>query len=163
MKKTINTIVLIIIFTGIWLILNESIQPLQIFLGIIISIISILITNHYFLKNSYAQTFFMKPFVVLNYSIYVIFQIYKSGFYAIKKIITGRDCVKIIDYDTCISDDFAICLLANAITLTPGTVTINKKENHLQILCFEDESEFTDITDATVCSKYEKILWRIGL
>ncbi|MDZ5726315.1 Na+/H+ antiporter subunit E [Acetobacterium sp. K1/6] len=158
MKKLRHFIILIFIFTGIWLIFNESLAFPQILIGLFFSIVSVLFTNRYLLENDYIEAYSIKPAVLFHYTTYLFIQIYRSGFSAILKIIRGQDAVKIIEYETCIRDDLAICLLANAITLTPGTVTIGKNGRLLQILAFQDENTFTDITEGKTCSPYEMIL-----
>jgi len=161
MKKKVHTLVLVIIFTGIWLVLNESMAFSQILTGLFFSVVSLHFTNRYLLENDYLNAYVIKPEVLLHYTLYLFVQIYRSGFSAILKIIKGEDAVKIIEYETCMSDDLGICLLANAITLTPGTVTIGKNGRLLQILAFHDENTFTDITEGKACSAYEIILRRM--
>ncbi|MBC3900867.1 Na+/H+ antiporter subunit E [Acetobacterium malicum] len=161
MKKIIHTLVLVLIFTGIWLVLNESLAVSQLLIGLFFSAVSILFTNRYLLEDDYLDAYAIKPEVLLHYSLYLFIQIYQSGFAAILKIIKGEDSVKIITYETCMSNELGICLLANAITLTPGTVTIDKNGHQLQILAFQDENTFTDITEGKTCSPYEMILRRM--
>lgn len=158
MKKKGSTLILVFVFTGFWLILNESLALSQILTGLLLSAISLLFTNRYLLENDYLVNYAIKPKVLLHYAMYLFFQIYRSGFSAILKIIKGEGTVKIIDYETCMSNELDICLLANAITLTPGTVTIDKNGRLLQILAFQDENAFTSITDGKTCSPYEMIL-----
>ncbi|WP_373483593.1 Na+/H+ antiporter subunit E [Acetobacterium sp.] len=158
MKKMVRTLVLIFVFTGIWLILNESLAFSQILIGLFFSAISLLFTNRYLLENDYLDAYAIKPEVLLHYAMYLFVQIYRSGFSAIFKIIKGEDAVKIIEYETCMRNELGICLLANAITLTPGTVTIGKNGRLLQILAFQDENTFTDVTEGKSCSPYEIIL-----
>ncbi len=161
MKKMVRTLVLVLIFTGFWLILNESLAFSQILTGLFFSAVTLLFTNHYLLEDDYLNAYAIKPEVLFHYAMYLFIQIYRSGFSAIIKIIKGEDAVKIIEYETCISNELGICLLANAITLTPGTVTISKNGRRLQILAFQDENTFTDITEGKSCSPYEMILRRI--
>lgn len=158
MKKLAHSISFIFIFTGIWLIFNESMAFSQILAGLFFSTVSILFTNRYLLENDYLTAYSIKPEVLFYYITYLFLQIYRSGISAIFKIIKGQDAVKIIEYETCMRNDLAICLLANAITLTPGTVTIGKNGRLLQILAFQDENTFTDITEGKTCSPYEMIL-----
>lgn len=158
MKRIIHTLVLVFIFTGIWLVLNESLALSQILIGLFFSALALLFTNRYLLEDDYLGAYAIKPEVILRYSLYLFIQIYQSGFFAILKIIKGEDTVKIIEYETCMSNELGICLLANAITLTPGTVTIGKNGRLLQILAFQDENTFTDITEGKSCSPYEMIL-----
>lgn len=161
MKKMIHTFILVLIFTSFWLILNESLAVSQILIGLFFSAIALLFTNHYLLEDDYLNSYAIGPEVLLHYSLYLFIQIYQSGFSAILKIIKGEDNVKIIEYETCMSNELSICLLANAITLTPGTVTIGKNGHLLQILSFQDDNTFTDINEGESCSPYEMILRRI--
>ncbi|MPW25746.1 hypothetical protein GC105_08080 [Alkalibaculum sp. M08DMB] len=158
MKKVINYTTMIVIFTILWVILNESATLFQILIGIIVSIIAIYFTNSYLLLDDYIAYYYVKTFVLIKYLIYLIFQIYKSGISSIGQIIRGDSKVIIIEYESCLNDELSICLLANAITLTPGTVTIDKKGNALKILCFEGNNEIKDAFDVEVCSKFEQIL-----
>lgn len=158
MNKKGYTLILVFVFTGFWLILNESLALSQILTGLLLSTVSLLFTNRYLLECDYLVTYAIKPGVLLHYAMYLFVQIYLSGFSAILKIIKGEDAVKIIEYETCLSNDLGICLLANAITLTPGTVTIGKNGRLLQILAFQDENSFTGISEGKSCSPYEMIL-----
>lgn len=161
MKKLINYFYLILFFTGIWIVLSESARLFDILSGLFFSIIAIFFSNQYLLKSDYLDSYRIKSSVLFNYGWYLFLQIYSSGLSAILKIIKGDDAVKIIDYKTCISDDLGISLLANAITLTPGTVTIDKEGRHLKILSFQDESSFSASREGQTCSKYELILRRL--
>lgn len=161
MRKIIRALILVLILTSFWLILNESLAVSQLLIGLVFSVIALLFTNRYLLEDDYLDAYTAAPEVLLHYSLYLFIQIYQSGFAAILKIIKGEDAVKIIEYETCMCNELGICLLANAITLTPGTVTIEKHGRLLQILAFQDENTFTDITEGKTCSSYEMILRRI--
>ncbi|URN85554.1 Na+/H+ antiporter subunit E [Acetobacterium wieringae] len=158
MKKLIDNLVLLFIFTGFWLILNESLALSQILVGLFFSSVALFFTNRYLLENDYQSAYVVKSEVLFRYAIYLFFQIYRSGFFAILKTLKCEDTVKIIEYETCIHSDLGICLLANAITLTPGTVTLGKNGRQLKILAFADEKSFTDIAEGKICSPYEMIL-----
>ncbi len=158
MKKILSYSYLTLFYTGIWLILSEGASLFNLVSGLFFSIIAIFFTNHYLLKTDFLHAYGLKPVIFFRYAAYLFLQIYLSRFAAILKIIKGQDKVKIIAYQTCITDDLAINLLANAITLTPGTVTIDKEGRQLKILSFDDESSFTANAGGQACSKYEMIL-----
>lgn len=158
MKKLMPYLYLTLFFTGIWIILSESAMVLDILLGLLFSLLAIFFTNHYLLENDYLDDYGIKLSVLFHYGRHLFLQIYSSGFAAILKIIKGQEQVKIIDYETCISDDLGISLLANAITLTPGTVTVDKHGRQLKILSFQDEASFSSSPEGQTCSHYEIIL-----
>ncbi len=161
MKKILHYFYLVLFFTGIWIILSEGIDLFNLLTGLFFSILAIFFTNQYLLKTDYLTAYRISFWVLFRYSFYLFLQIYSSGLLAILKIIKGQDAVKVIDYQSCLSDNLAISLLANAITLTPGTVTIDKEGRHLLILSFQDESSFSSSAEGQVCSKYEMILGRL--
>jgi multicomponent Na+:H+ antiporter subunit E len=149
---------MIFVFTAMWIILNEKAGPMQIISGIGFSVLSIFFVNYYLLDDDYIDSYFLNPVSLLKYLFYLVFQIYKSGISAIFKISKGESAVKIIKYDSCLNKELAVCLLANAITLTPGTVTIDKTKNQLSILCFQDDEVFSSGSGGKSCSDFEKIL-----
>ncbi|MBF7097082.1 Na+/H+ antiporter subunit E [Alkalibacter mobilis] len=158
MKKITGYFSMIFIFTLIWIILNEKAGATQIVTGLILSIFSIFFANYYLLEEEYVDHYSLNIKSVIKYLVYLIFQIYKSGFSAIGKIIKKEYDVRISEYTSCLNDELSICLLANAITLTPGTVTIDKNGSKLKILSFEKDNIGTIAIDSETCSEFEKIL-----
>ncbi|WP_197659575.1 Na+/H+ antiporter subunit E [Mobilitalea sibirica] len=134
MKKMLKHIPLVIIFTVIWIILNEGYKTMQILTGIGVSIITIIFTNRFLLLEGYKETYKVSPIVLIKYFFVLFVQIYKSGISSINKIIRGEGKVGISEHKTVIDDELRICMLANAITSTPGTVTLDKKGQELTIL-----------------------------
>ncbi|WKY48851.1 Na+/H+ antiporter subunit E [Eubacteriaceae bacterium ES3] len=148
----------ILLFTIIWILLNGKFNFLLLVSGIIISILALYFTNKVLLGKSYSEYYHLPLIPIFQYLIYLIFQIFKSGFTSIPKVLKGNCRVKIVDYHTSLDSNLAISLLANAITLTPGTVTIDKNGNCLSILCFADENIIDNPGSESTFSRYEKIL-----
>ena len=146
------------LLTAIWILLNERLDLFVLISGIIFSIIAIYFTNKVLLGQSYSKLYSLPFLTILSYLFYLFFQILKSGFSAIPKVFKGNCRVKIVTYRTTLKNQLAISLLANAITLTPGTVTIEKNGNILSILCFADEIITDNSDSAPTFAKYEKIL-----
>ncbi|MFZ7131754.1 MAG: Na+/H+ antiporter subunit E [Eubacteriales bacterium] len=138
MKKFLYRSEMIIVFTIVWIILNEKAEMFSIITGIMISILVLFFTEYYLLLDDYILSYHIKPFLALKYIGYLIYQIYKSGIISIAKIIKANHEVKIIQYKTTLESDLSICLFASAITLTPGTVTIDKSDNILKILYLDN-------------------------
>ncbi len=89
--------------------------------------------------------------VFLLYVINLIIEIVKASASVIK-VALSRDAVTdpvVVEFDSEFTDDFRNVLLANSITLTPGTITVTQTGNHFVIhaLCREfadgiEESSF---------------------
>lgn len=151
MKKYINHIIQILLFTLVWCVLNESFDLIYFISGVTISWLTILFVNSFLLEGSYVLIYMINPIVMVRYIIRLIFQIYKSGINSFFKIIRGNDQVKIHTYHTKIKNEIKIGLLANAITSTPGTVTIDKEGQELKILSLGE-------LDISSLKSFEKIL-----
>lgn len=85
----------------------------------------------------------------------VVISIIKASFAHIKKIYRNRASCDVIVYDLSNSDDLINTMIANAITLTPGTVTISLIDQQLKIACFiEKDSDIENIIKEV--QNYEK-------
>ncbi|QSX08999.1 Na+/H+ antiporter subunit E [Alkalibacter rhizosphaerae] len=147
---------LILVFTIMWVILNEKADAGVMLSGVVFSAIALFLTDFFLLEKHYADEYSLKPFILVKYLFFLIFQIYKSGLSAIKIVLHRKYEVHIFDFESDLDDDLAVCLLANSITLTPGTVTANKKDKRLKILAFvAPEMEKMDVS---VFQEFEKIL-----
>lgn len=128
-------------YTFTWVILNESLEWYIIAVGLCLSLVVLFFTDTHLLMNSYSRAYQLRPLVLLKYLVLLIIQIYKSGFSVIRRIIAGKDDVCIIEHPSYLEDGLSQILLANAITLTPGTVTLDIVENKLIILSLNDNHE----------------------
>ena len=104
-------------------------------LGFCIGFAAILFTNIFILHKSHKTSSTFPLLMLVKYTIYLFIHIYLSGFSSIRTVLTGKTNVKILEYETCLDDEFMICLFANSITLTPGTVVMDKNYKLLRILC----------------------------
>ena len=133
MKK--NTVCLVVLFTAIWVILAESYAVLQIAIGFAVSIACVLCA-HYFIEMDRITN--VKIWKFITYIIYLIGQIYLAGFNAIKLIIIGAK-VDIVKVKTNTDSDFFNVMLANSITLTPGTLSLGINENEIAVLWLREK------------------------
>ncbi len=130
----------IVIFMIIWVILNENIRPFTLISGIVISIFTLQFTNR-LLKMDYSEEFYVPPVAAIVYLFQIIKEIYLAGFDMVKRIFTGNVHPTFIEYESQLSDQMALVLLANSITLTPGTVTVDRYQNHMTILSANPDVE----------------------
>lgn len=68
--------------------------------------------------------------------------IYISAFSVIKDILfKNKSNIKIIDVNLDTKSEFSQTLIANSITLTPGTITVEKNGSNLKVLCLNPKSK----------------------
>ncbi len=160
MRRILYYFETVLIFTLIWVVLNEKADLIRIVTGIGVSFIAIFFTNYYLLLEDYRTSYTIDILSILKYFVFLAFQIYKSGISSIRVIINGDGKVKITEFESILSDDLPLCLLANAITLTPGTVTIDKMNHKLKILHFDLTDDDSETERYSVLYKFESILKR---
>ena len=149
------------LYTLIWLILNENVTPFQIMTGLLISAFAVFFTGYFLMPAPAREARPVTFFMIIRYSVCLISQIYQSGIAALPRIIRGRSRVQLVEYDTGLDNELAICLVANAITLTPGTVTVDKEGCVLKVLSFGDtpgDSGEIPVIQDLVCPRFLEIL-----
>lgn len=118
----------------LWIILNENISAATFFTGGVFGLLAVSFTENVLTFTNYSNTYNAKPFVMVKYFFYLVYQIYFSGFSTLKMILSHNINPDIVTIETEIEDDFKKCILANSITLTPGTVTLDVKGKSLKVL-----------------------------
>ena len=138
--KIIRKVVVCVILTGIWLVLNEKIDVPTVALGIAISILCMWISGR-LLGFDYAEIFSLSPLPLLKYAVILIKDVYVAGIKATVNILRGNisPCIVQITMDPRIKNPFLRSIVANSITLTPGTITIKQHEGELTVLCLTPE------------------------
>jgi len=119
-------ITFVLMFTS-WMVLSGKFEPLLLWLG---GISSVLIAYFFHdllfpsMKQGYTKVFFK----FLQFMPWLILEIVKANFHLLFLVFHPRmkELIDphIIDFKTNLKSDLAITTLANAITLTPGTITV---------------------------------------
>jgi len=111
--------------------LREELSWAALITGIVISIFCIVYSGKFLPLKKIAHVSILKLFF---YFFYLIGQIYVSGFYVIKVILTGKAHVDIVEVDTTLTNDTLRVLLADSITLTPGSVMLDMTDDKITVV-----------------------------
>lgn len=125
---------LIILLTIIWIILYEKFSFIILFSGVFIAMFVVFFTDKFLLKGNYERSYVIGFTTLLKYIVRLVIEIYLAGIGVIPTIIKGDADVEIVHVKTKLKDELLIDVLANSITLTPGTVTVDKLGSQLVIL-----------------------------
>lgn len=97
---------------------------------------------------------FKNIFRIPHYIIVLIIEIVKANLAVIRLILSEKEEPEpqLVTFTTGLKTPMGRSLLANAITLTPGTITVLLEDNHYTVHCLDkdfahgiDESDFVDI------------------
>lgn len=135
-RSNIEVMVLLFIM---WIILFEEINLFVLLTGLTLPIAVIIFTDKFLLQGNYEDEYMLGITQMLHYAYATVIEIFIAGWGVIPNIINGQSDVAIVTCETKLEDEFLIDILANSVTLTPGTVTIEKKGKVLRILALDSE------------------------
>lgn len=141
MKKWLSKIQWIILYSATWCILFERLDVSILISGFIVSLFSLHFTEKFLIGMSYTKQFPINIFWFLKYFFFLLIEIYKAGFTTMKMVFTKDINPGVVDIYTTLEEPHKIAILANSITLTPGTVTIDKEGQHLKVLWLNVKSK----------------------
>lgn len=120
--------------TFVWILLYEEITPFVLLIGVLSSVLVVLFTDQFLLKGNYEHSYLIGLGTLIRYAGRLVIEIYLAGWDIIPTVIKGDEEVEIVEVQTKLTDELLIDILANSITLTPGTVSVEKKGRLLYIL-----------------------------
>ena len=146
------------ITTLFWVALYENLTLFILTSGAAISIVTIYFTERYLLKDTFYNVLDFNMFSLLIYFINLLYEIYANALITIYQIITLQNNPDIVEIHTDLENYTKKCILANSITLTPGTITIDLEDNHLKVLWLDAKSKNPVIAGNLIKGKLERYL-----
>ncbi|MBP2027896.1 multicomponent Na+:H+ antiporter subunit E [Acetoanaerobium pronyense] len=137
-----------------WMLFSLNLNLNNILLGLISSFVVINITWDFVSDNKIFKIPTLK--VLIKYSSNLFLEIYKDSFTHLKRIIKKESDPYIIQVKLPTEDPIVITMVSNAITLTPGTITVDVEKNILYILDIEGNSN-KDETINSILDSYKKV------
>ena len=138
---------LVFLFTIIYVILNENLSLLTVGLGMFSAGSAIVLTNKIF-EIDYVEMFHINLWLVLVYFWIIIRDTYVAGFDVMVRTFKGDITPNFIPYRSDLDDEFLTALLANAITMPPGAIAVDRHGNQMTILTVGyDKHEFRQTTN----------------
>lgn len=144
--------VLLFIF---WFILNQKINLEITIFGIVITFFVGLLTNYLFDYSPKKEIRIMKKIpIFMTYIVLLVWEILKASFTMMKIIVDKRIPVEptLVTFKTGIKTDIGNFILANSITLTPGTITVKVEKGEMTVHCLD--ASLLDTSDDSVFLKY---------
>ncbi|MFH1368164.1 MAG: Na+/H+ antiporter subunit E [Elusimicrobiota bacterium] len=163
MKK--SRIVLFILSLLLWFVLSWSVDLQHIITGVACSLIVAFLTGDMFTENPHKFAHLSRYMWFAVYFPVFVWEIVKANIDVARRLLSPELPIKpgIVRVRTKLKSETGITFLANSLTLTPGTTTVDvDKDNgflyiHWLNVKTQDETEATHL----LVDKYEKILARI--
>ena len=143
-----------------WLLLSGILDVLHVGAGIICSVIVALISHDLLVKDK-GEKVLRKSGKFIIYLVWELWQILLANLDVAYRVLHPKMPIDplIIEFDTSLRSDFAIVTLANSITLTPGTITINigQEKGRFQVHAIAQKPADALLVDKTMQQKVAKV------
>lgn len=152
-----------LLFFLVWLIFNGNVTLEIVIFGLVIAAVMFAFICKFMGHSIHKELIYMKKSgYFFRYILILIREIFKANMAVIHLILTDREEVEpvMISCHTDLKTDMAKAILANSITLTPGTITVSMEENELVVHCL-DKSMADGMEDSVFVKMLEK-LERVG-
>ncbi|WP_202709739.1 Na+/H+ antiporter subunit E [Sporosalibacterium faouarense] len=155
LKKYIQIFILIIF----WLILTEQITLERLVIGLVVCYVVFRFNMpRKISKTPYGLHILRKTYYLSIYLIILIKEIFIANFHVAKIVLSPKMNIspETITFKTNLKSDLNKTILANSITLTPGTITVSYTGNIFKIHCLEK-----DRINEVFNLRFEKILLKV--
>lgn len=125
-----------------WIILNGKITAEILVIGMIISAAIYWMTCKFFEYSPKSDIFLLKNSIwIIVYFVVLLIEIFKSAVTVYKRVYSRKIEIQpqMVVFDVDIKSDFLKFVLANSITLTPGTITVDVDDNHFCVHALDYE------------------------
>lgn len=158
MKHPGSTLGAVVLLSAVWIALNESLSWYVVASGPVVAVTAIYFSDKFVLKGDFAGTYRIGPWTLVKYTAYLVSQVYVAGFAAMYRLARGSLNLDIVHIHTELDSEFHISLLANSITLTPGTVTVDKQGRKLDVLWIDAHTHDAGEAGDEIKGGFERLL-----
>ena len=153
-----HTFFVLLALTVIWVILMEEISWRAVAMGMLTTMLCMHVGGKFLPYEEIKDVNFFK---LVTFPFFLIGQIYIAGFFMIGLLIKGP-VVDVVTFKTKLENDALRTMLADCITLTPGSILLELKEGMITLLWirYKDTPGDTATAEAMLKDKLEQRLIR---
>jgi multicomponent Na+:H+ antiporter subunit E len=159
LKKVIELLLLL----GLWIALVWSVQIADVLAGFLVSLVAILLFSDIFPAEVFKMFHPVRLFWFFLYIPVFLWAVVKSSLDVTYRVFHPEIPIRpgIVKVKTSLKSDIAKAFLANSITLTPGTLTIDFIGDNIYVHWINIVSEDPEVETKIIVKKFEKYLKKI--
>jgi len=163
LEDEVRKFLLILFSFLLWIGLSWSVDLQHILSGIVLAVICGLIFGENFIKETQKVLSPVRWFWVFVYIPVFVWEMAKANFDVAYRVLHPLMPIRpgIVKIKTKIKSGMGRAILANSITLTPGTFTVDIKDDTLYIHCIKVKDTDVEKASKNIAGKFEKILIKI--
>lgn len=140
----------------LWILFTLDFTFWNFIIGAVICAIITYISFDIFYDNLKSAIRIPNIIILCKYFIILVWEIYKSSFINIMRIIKKDHDITIVEVELKVKEPLLIIIISNSITLTPGTITIDWNKNKLYVLAMKDDGLNGEKIKGDIKEKFEK-------
>ncbi len=152
----------IYLFAG-WLVFTGTFSAYSLLMGLCFSGLIALTTYSLFIHEYEAHRRALLPRVdlLVVYAVILIYKMYVASFKVLFNVLRGDINPRIVHFRTRLKSDMARIILANSITLTPGTISVHLDDDHLIVHWLDASTRHSKYAGELIKGPFENLLKRI--
>jgi len=160
LQKTKNFLYLFVFLFLLWIALTSSLHLPEVAVGVSVSFVLSLFLSHYYLRLGIPPWGIKRTIFLFIYFIILFKEIVKANLDVAYRILHPRMPIRpgIVVIKTKLKQDLAKMILANSITLTPGTFTLDILGDNLLIHWINVKTENIEEATKIIGERFEKYL-----
>lgn len=161
--KIVRIVMTVLYLMAGWLLFTGTVAAFPLLLGLLFSTIIALATYHLFIEEQEAQRRALIPriYLLVGYLVLIMVKVYAASFRIAWMVVTGKIAPRIVHFRCRLRSDLARVALANSITLTPGTLTLDLDEDHLVVHWLNAPTTHSGYAARLIARPFERWLKRI--
>jgi len=158
-----RTLALFILTFLFWMLLTLDLTPANLIAGAAAALLTALLFAKYFFKKVVKFIQPLRYFWLLVYLVIFTWECIKANFDVAYRVLHPAMPIKpgIVKVKLGLQSDFARTMLANSITMTPGTIAVDIIEDDLYVHWIYVRSEDPEIYSQKIAGKFEKYIKKI--
>lgn len=147
----------------IWLAFTTSLEPAELITGVIVSLVIAAFSDRIFSCCGLRPLMPIKILYFIQYFFVFMIALIKSNFDIARRVVSPKLPINpgIVKFETKLTNSFARLVLANSITLTPGTLTMDVINNKFYVHWIDVKTEDPEEVYKEIAEPFEKILIKI--
>jgi len=133
----VSNVFIVLALACVWVLLVETLSVSAVLTGLFFGIITLFTCNKALPVSKASNMSFSR---MVMYPLFLVGQVYVAGFNVIKIIFSGAT-TEFVKIKTDIEDESLRVVLADSITLTPGSVLINLEGDELEVLWLKGKNQ----------------------
>jgi multicomponent Na+:H+ antiporter subunit E len=143
---------------GLWFVFHLQFDLKILIAGLLASLAMTLFTSSVVYDQSGFKFKNISLWLLIRYLFVLIIEIFKSSWSYILTIFHQRFEVVVFDMVLSFTDPIKVALVANSITLTPGTVSVDVNKHTITVMAFVDKGTTQAQIEAPIRQRFESLL-----